>query len=51
MEKKGEKELGRKRDLPTGERELRISSTSAVGPKIERERERETEFERDWERN
>jgi hypothetical protein len=34
-----------------GERELRISSTFATGPKIERERERETEFERDWERN
>jgi hypothetical protein len=35
MEKKGEKELRRKRDLSTGERELRISCTSAAGPKIE----------------
>jgi hypothetical protein len=40
MEKKGDKELGRKRDLPTGERELRISSTSVAGLKIEKERDR-----------
>jgi hypothetical protein len=30
MERKGEKELGRKKDLPTGERKLRISSTFLV---------------------
>jgi hypothetical protein len=39
----------RKRDLPTGERELWISFAFAAGPKTVREREREREKERERE--
>jgi hypothetical protein len=56
MEKKGEKELGRKRDLPTREserereRELQISFASLLLDRP-RERERDERTERDCEIN